>query len=115
MRTAAFRGRLRYRARWGSKTPTQRRATVPGMPCVRESHKCRLPGPTQKQDNMITDVAAITAAVTEHLAYLDGQSSDCTESAKQSTPIRAAMMKQAASVYAEVAAELRNTLGMEPT
>jgi hypothetical protein len=86
------------------------------MSGVRESHERRISSPTQRQTyTMITDIAAITAAITEHLAYLDEQAIDCTATAKRSTPLRAARMIEAANVYDEVAAELRHTLGMDPT
>jgi phage terminase Nu1 subunit (DNA packaging protein) len=60
-----------------------------------------------------TDLDEMRAAIAEHLAYLDAAAKDCTDMIKRSMPGLAIAMEQAAAVYAEVAAELRNTLRME--
>jgi hypothetical protein len=60
-------------------------------------------------------VEDVYEAIAGHLAYLDAQAADCTDSAKWSPPYRAARMQEAANVYAEVAAELRHTLGLDAT
>jgi hypothetical protein len=56
-------------------------------------------------------------AIQKHLSYLDTQSEACTKASKQfeatSNP-NAGNLITAASVYAEVAAELRNTLQGNP-
>jgi hypothetical protein len=59
-----------------------------------------------------TDLDEMRAAIAEHLAYLDDAARDCTEAARRGTSM-SELFDAAASVYAEVAAELRNTLGME--
>jgi hypothetical protein len=51
-------------------------------------------------------------AVNEHLTYLDQQAADCTESAKQLEWPRDLSMDEAASVYTEVAGELRIAIGL---
>ena len=63
---------------------------------------------TEPSDLDIFDVIA------QHLEYLDTAADDCTKTAKWSPPLRAERMQAAASTYAEVAAELRNALGMDP-
>jgi hypothetical protein len=55
---------------------------------------------------------AMRAAITAHLAYLDEGAADCTKAARRcvaTAPPIAATLTTAASVYAEVAAELRHT------
>jgi hypothetical protein len=58
-------------------------------------------------------VEDVYEAITEHLAYLDGQAADCERSARCGSLVNELRMESAASVFAEVAAELRNTLGLE--
>jgi hypothetical protein len=60
-----------------------------------------------------TDLDEMRAAIDEHLAYLDAHAADCTASAQTAGPLYQACLVGAASAYAEVAAELRNTLRME--
>jgi hypothetical protein len=56
-------------------------------------------------------VDAIDAKIAAHLAYLDSNAAACTANAKN---LRGSdIWSIAASVYAEVAAELRHTLGIE--
>jgi|TARA_R110000764_G_C10789196_1_gene357337 hypothetical protein len=59
-----------------------------------------------------SDAAEMRAAIARHLTYLEESSADCTKSAQRGDG--SSHMATAASVYAEVAAELRNTLGMDP-
>jgi hypothetical protein len=54
----------------------------------------------------------IDAKIAAHLAYLDSNAADCTKLAKMAGP-RTKLYELEASVYEEVAAELRNTLGIE--
>jgi hypothetical protein len=60
-----------------------------------------------------TDLDEMRAAIAEHLAYLDGQAADCERSARCGSLVNELRMESAASVFAEVAAELRNTLRTE--
>jgi hypothetical protein len=60
-----------------------------------------------------TDLDEMRAAIAEHLAYLDASAKDCAKDARSAAPDRALRMQEAAAVFAEVAAELRNTLRME--
>ena len=66
-------------------------------------------------DTEPNDLDEMVAALNGHLAYLDAAAKDCADSARRATPLRATQMREAASVYEEVAAELRHTLRMEPT
>ena len=59
-----------------------------------------------------TNIAEMRAVITKHLEYLDESSAACTVSAQRGNG--SVHMATAASVYDEVAAELRNTLGMDP-
>ena len=52
--------------------------------------------------------------IAQYLEYLDTAAVACTESVRWAPPLRAERMRAAASTYAEVAAELRNALGMDP-
>jgi hypothetical protein len=61
-----------------------------------------------------SDLDGMRAAIAQHLEYLDTAADDCTKSVRWSPPLRAERMQAAASTYAEVAAELRNALGMDP-
>ena len=62
-----------------------------------------------------TNIAEMRAALNGHLAYLDGQAAACTDSASRDLARSEHIwMASAASVYEEVAAELRHTLGMDP-
>jgi hypothetical protein len=59
-------------------------------------------------------VDAIDARIAAHLAYLDSNAADCTANANLfKGSMHSAEMSMSASVYAEVAAELRHTLGIE--
>jgi hypothetical protein len=65
-------------------------------------------------DSEPTDLDEMVAALNGHLAYLDGQAAACTDSASRETNrSQHIWMASAASVYEEVAAELRHTLRME--
>jgi rubredoxin len=59
-----------------------------------------------------TAVDTIDAKIAAHLAYLDSNAAHCTSIAKMGTPL-SDWFQCAASVYEEVAAELRHTLGIE--
>ena len=59
-----------------------------------------------------SDIDEMNAAIAQHLKYLDTNAADCTKSAQRGDG--SIHMDIAASVYEEVAAELRNTLGMDP-
>jgi hypothetical protein len=67
--------------------------------------------PTCVQD---TDTTAntIDAKIAAHLSYLDSNAADCTKLSKIGGPMTK-LHQLTASVYEEVAAELRNTLGIE--
>ena len=63
---------------------------------------------TEPGDPDIFDVIA------QYLEYLDTAAVDCAESVRWAiTPMIGERMRAAASTYAEVAAELRNALGMD--
>jgi transcriptional regulator with XRE-family HTH domain len=59
-----------------------------------------------------TNIAEMRAVIAKHLEYLDTNAADCTKSAQRGDG--SIHMATAADVYEEVAAELRNTLGMDP-
>jgi hypothetical protein len=62
----------------------------------------------------IDAVDAIDAKIAAHLAYLDSNAADCTRLANTfEGSAWSNRMGTAASVYEEVAAELRHTLGIE--
>jgi hypothetical protein len=58
-------------------------------------------------------VEDVYEAIAAHLAYLDRNAADYTAAAKRRAQPFRTEMGIAAGVYAEVAAELRNTLGLE--
>ena len=59
-----------------------------------------------------TNIAEMRAVIAKHLKYLDESSAACTASAQRGNG--STHMATAASVYDEVAAELRIVLGMDP-
>jgi hypothetical protein len=90
---------------------------VQSVHSVRESYERRISGRTERQTyTMITDIDGVTFAITAHLAYLDSQVAGCKENAKLfKGSTHSARMSLSASVYAEVANELRFTLEMDAT
>ena len=59
-----------------------------------------------------SDLDDMRAVIAQHLEYLDTAADDCAKSAQRGDG--SIHMATAADVYAEVAAELRLALGMDP-